>query len=293
MAASAAHCRHPLQWNYKAAESHTSRPRVLCNPLIDIFEDWQGPIVDHLGMQIRQHSNTLNRSRTTGICNTDIYLPLTMTDLRRDLFALIDATPHLDWVLLTEWLKNIRTMWPSQWIGQDGQNYYNRINNIWLLTSISTQADAKRSIPHLLKCRDLVPVLGLSCKPLLGPIQLDVVDVDKFCSLDCLRGERSYSGRGYRPGHTTASPSFDWITVGGESGPHARPMHPDWARSLRDQCQAAGVPFYFEGWGDWAPHDQFPEWSSTKSIRSNQLFSLVGSRKSGRLLDGREWNETP
>src|SRR5690606_39843428 len=54
-------------------------------------------------------------------------------------------------------------------------------------------------------------------------------------------------------GHAWIRPAIDWVVVGGESGPGARPMPPDWARSLRDQCVAAGVPFLFKQWGDWAP----------------------------------------
>ena len=92
---------------------------------------------------------------------------------------------------------------------------------------------------------------------------------------------------------------IDWVVLGGESGRDARPMHPDWARSVRDQCQKAGVPYFFKGWGEWAPvakvgtggtgivlsdHHYFPD--TTTSRR-------VGKKAAGRLLDGREWNEFP
>lgn len=69
---------------------------------------------------------------------------------------------------------------------------------------------------------------------------------------------------------------IDWLIAGGESGPGARPMHPDWARSIRDQCQAAGVAFHFKQWGEWTPH-----------------MHRVGKKAAGRLLDGCEWNEFP
>lgn len=81
----------------------------------------------------------------------------------------------------------------------------------------------------------------------------------------------------------------DWVIVGGESGPGARPMHPDWARSIRDQCQAAGVAFFFKQWGAWWPDSQrtgVPSTNEGHGIR-------VGKRAAGRLLDGREWNEMP
>lgn len=86
--------------------------------------------------------------------------------------------------------------------------------------------------------------------------------------------------------YNKAKIGLDWVIVGGESGPGARPMHPGWARSIRDQCQAAGVSFYFKQWGEW------------KHVMDNHepgrvLFERVGKKAAGRLLDGREWNEYP
>jgi len=74
---------------------------------------------------------------------------------------------------------------------------------------------------------------------------------------------------------------IDWVVCGGESGPGARPMHPDWARSVRDQCVAAGVPFFFKQWGEWAPFGDL------------NAMRRTGKKAAGRLLDGREWNEYP
>jgi protein gp37 len=90
-----------------------------------------------------------------------------------------------------------------------------------------------------------------------------------------------------------------WAIVGGESGPGARPMHPDWARSLRDQCVAAGVPFFFKQWGEWADIDQMSEGlaeqiDAAENLAGNSQRSFrVGKKKAGRQLDGREWNEFP
>jgi protein gp37 len=106
----------------------------------------------------------------------------------------------------------------------------------------------------------------------------------------------------------------NWVIVGGESGPGARPMHPDWARSVRDQCQAAGVPFFFKQWGEWAPecetfhkvsdhrysHETFawnrdgtPYNALNPAVGSfpSQMMYRVGKRAAGRLLDGRTWDE--
>ena len=100
-----------------------------------------------------------------------------------------------------------------------------------------------------------------------------------------------------------ATPYIDWVICGGETGPGARPMHPEWARSLRDQCQAAGVPFFFKGWGEWVTENQSPEdivlpGHSTiphgwKGRKYEDSVYRVGKSRSGRLLDGREWNEFP
>lgn len=114
-------------------------------------------------------------------------------------------------------------------------------------------------------------------------------------------------------------PMIDWVIVGGESGPGARPMHPDWARSLRDQCNAAGVPFFFKQWGEWAPldssadrkdlvkpHTQRAQWHHACGLildtprnedaltffSEGQVFR-TGKRAAGRKLDGRTWDEMP
>ena len=94
-----------------------------------------------------------------------------------------------------------------------------------------------------------------------------------------------------------------WVIVGGESGPCARPMHPDWARSVRDQCQAAGVPFFFKQWGEWMPceivnagnrvFENQPTFRALHKWDAHTGSILCGKKRAGRLLDGREWNEFP
>lgn len=154
--------------------------------------------------------------------------------------------------------------------------------NVWLGTSIENnhycfRADHLRATP--------AAVRFLSLEPLLGPLP----------SLN-LEG-------------------IDWVIVGGESGPKARPMHPDWVRDIRDRCVAAGVPFLFKQWGEWVPtwearHD--PDWRSVTKIGDNERrrflnldgghglhgylpvgVSKVGKHKAGRELDGRTWDEFP
>lgn len=117
--------------------------------------------------------------------------------------------------------------------------------HIWWGVSIEDQDSADRRIPPLLQ----IPVANhwVSAEPLLGPIDFEEVPVGMFGPL------RPYQDTEHR------APRIKWVVVGGESGPSALPMHPDWVISLRDQCQAAGVPFFFKRWGAWLPANQNPE----------------------------------
>ncbi len=111
--------------------------------------------------------------------------------------------------------------------------------NLWLGVSTENQHWANIRIPALLDTP--AAVRWVSAEPLLGPVDLrDCNGVDSV--------ERDWSG-----GMGAPHPLLNWIVCGGESGPNARPMHPDWARSLRDQCQAADVPFFLKQWGEWGP----------------------------------------
>jgi protein gp37 len=136
---------------------------------------------------------------------------LTMTDMRYRLFDLIDLTPNLDWLLVTKRPENV----PDMWCG----GYR---DNVWLLTSVEDQETAENRIPSLTACRDLASVLGLSMEPLLGP-----VDLGRWLSVS----------------------SFDWVIVGGESGPGARSCDTSWIRAIRDQCEKAGVACFVKQLG--------------------------------------------
>lgn len=138
--------------------------------------------------------------------------------------------------------------------------------NVWLGTSVEDQQTADERIPHLLKCP--AAVRFLSCEPLLGPVDLTRLPVGRNF-IDCLRCD-FHGGQGsVIAGPPSGTGPVDWVIVGGESGPGARPMHPDWARSLRDQCVAAGVPYFFKQWGG------------------------VDKKSTGRIIDGRTWDEFP
>lgn len=303
--ASEATWREPLKWNKAAAcqcgggfnGTHSeycpqaNRPRVFCASLADVFEDWTGPTLDagsHPLWHVYPPSGAWV-SDTGGVADK---VRLTMSDARARLFSLIDATPNLDWLLLTKRPENIATVMPKKTRDYlDRQGYKSRVlapgvrPNVWLGTSVEDGA-AKRRIDIL---RDIpVAVRFLSIEPLL----------EHLGELD-LRG-------------------IHWVIVGGESGPGGRPIHPDWVRSIRDQCVAANVPFFFKQWGEWWPgsrhgHDSRCMYADGRLVEFSQealneeerrsgkphdnrtatIVTKIGKKTAGRLLDGREWSELP
>jgi protein gp37 len=167
--------------------------------------------------------------------------------------------------------ENFRQSWPPP--------------NWWFGVSIEDQETAKRRLPILAQCPAAVRIV--SYEPAIGPVDF-------------------VAAMGGMPLLVSA---FDWIICGGESGPHARPMHPNWARTVRDQCTAAGVPFFFKQWGAWMPgaangFTQWPEIDRSRPLLmpahpgragrdDHQIMLCVGKHKAGSNLDGVEWKEFP
>jgi len=249
---SEANWKKPGDWNKAHAEffaQHGRRQRVFCASLADVFDNEVDP------------------------------------QWRADLFALINATPHLDWLLLTKRIGNVPAMVSiiPGWVPP----------NVWLGATVVNQTEADRDIPKLLA----VParVRFLSIEPMLGPISFEGL----FAS------QRVNDG-------TNALEALSWVICGGESGPGARPMHPEWARSLRDQCAAAGVPFLFKQWGEWAQAEAIAEdddrvlperWlrrdgteppnDAIDFFGGDEAVYRAGKKAAGRLLDGVEHNGFP
>lgn len=122
--------------------------------------------------------------------------------------------------------------------------------NVWLGVSVEDQDAADERIPLLLETP--AAVRWISAEPLLGPVNLTAITPEYPERFDALAG-RLYCDEPHVAGSYEDTPRLDWVVVGGESGPNARPMHPKWAKSLRDQCTEAGVPFLFKQWGEWVP----------------------------------------
>jgi protein gp37 len=185
------------------------------------------------------------------------------------------------------------------------------LRNVWLGTSVENQKTADERIPHLLKCP--AAVRFLSAEPLLGALDLRMHLHKRGCPEHPSDGTKvAICGcTGCRRDR------IHWVIVGGESGPNARPMHPDWARSIRDQCQQARVPFFFKQWGEWTPGENAeatptrteqtatwfderwtfgtltPKQSEELHVDDQPDLFRLGKKAAGRMLDGREWSEFP
>lgn len=220
-----------------------------------------------------------------------------------DLLDLIRRTPHLDWLLLTKRPQNFKEQLAgacfaytdkahdelAEWI----QCWFLEITpppaNVWIGTTVENQETADERIPALASIP--AKVRFLSCEPLLGPVEIEEALEDQCDG-----------------GYVLGSAPIHWVIAGGESGPKARPMHPDLARSLRDQCAAARVPFLFKQWGEWVHPDaagfemqtcRGPDGQTAASLDGRNAVPCadglyrVGKHAAGRLLDGREHNEFP
>lgn len=292
----------PERWNAEAARPCVGRKRVFVGSMMDVFDP---------------------RPETEGP--------------RNRLFALVYALRNLDWLLLTkrpreglELLRGKQRLPPNLWVG----------------VSVEDQAAADKRIPLLLQIP--AAVRFVSCEPLLAKVNLYEafleLEVQNPAMCECGHGHGftrcpNYGGiaqhchiagcacAGFRKA-VQPETGIHWVIAGGESGPTAQPCHPDWVRSLRDQCQAAGVPFLFKQWGEWCPTSQIPEDDSGDQIRhhaagkplafvnrhssfcelaesgyhpgcpvdhspSEAEMVKVGKAAAGRTLDGREWLEFP
>jgi len=226
------HWQEPLRWNREATKSKT-RKRVFCASMADVFE---------------------NRD------DLDIW--------RNKLWALIDQTPNLDWLLLTKRTENIEKLspWNANWP-----------DNIWIGTTIENQEIADEKIPELLK--HPAKVRFISCEPLLSKL-----DISKWL---CLNSRINLNTQ-----------CINWVIVGGESGAKARPVHPDWIRNIKNQCIKAGIPFHFKQWGGWCPIEE-ADISKRKAIKLNSgkgnIATLVkkGKKAAGRKFDGHTWDGFP
>jgi protein gp37 len=275
---SEAYWREPLAWDKQSANVVASggrRTRVFCASLADVFDNEVPPA------------------------------------WRTELFELIRNTPNLDWLLLTKRISNAIKMideaLDDMEPGGDAIGSW-PWDNVWIGATIVNQAEAERDIPKLLA----VParVRFLSMEPLLGPVDLTRIPIGGGGGR--FEGDEIITANVLRRAHLDA-PRVHWVIVGGESGPKARPMNPNWARSLRDQCDKAGAAFFFKQWGEFAPISESNPMplselatkmcaidergqrlpADTKLGEVSAFLWRPGKRAAGRMLDGRTWDQVP
>ena len=281
---------NPRRWNRKADEwfaAHGRKRFVFCASLADVFDN------------------------------------AVPAEWRDDLWRLIKECDQLVWLLLTKRPQNIAKMLPDDW----GDGY----PNVWLGATVENQEIADRNIPHLLDAP--AAKRFLSIEPIVGPIDLTRIlapqgqeDHGRW-EFNCLVEDDTYRfepddlktyNRDVSDGPWHGA--IDWVITGGESGPNARPAHPDWYRQLRDECVYAGVPFHFKQWGEWIPWefehmptmvsqhggcvdrhelpadmDADPKWTDACLYDGDDVccHQRVGKKAAGRLLDGRTWDDRP
>jgi len=267
-----------------------------------------------------------------------------LTLARLEALDVMRLTPHLDWLILTKRPGNILSAlrdvlvpsyrqerydlngWLEEWLAG------NPPANIWLGTTVEDQERADQRIPELLQ----VPaaVRFLSCEPLLGAVDLRHLVLKPTDHPELGKPDVSVDAmNGWYGGADEGRSCIDWVICGGESGPKARPMHPDWARGLRDQCAEAGVPFLLKQLGEWGPSaedlatgepryrvfrdadhwwNKGQSWMSLgdilldaegmhchssghiqKGVPPFTALRQVGKKAAGRLLDGRLHDEYP
>ncbi|MDD5501716.1 MAG: DUF5131 family protein [Candidatus Omnitrophica bacterium] len=168
------------------------------------------------------------------------------------------------------------------------------LTNIFCGVTVENQEQADKRIPILLQ----IPAAKrfVSVEPMLGPVSFRWLSAwpenAPTTAMNPYNGGKTNEYDGLR--------RLDWIIAGGESGPGARPCHPDWVRSLREQAVSAGIPFFFKQWGEWLHVTQGATPLPVEQVDGIRAFDFldgqavrIGKKQAGRMLDGREWNEFP
>lgn len=208
----------------------------------------------------RRAAETGSRESVFSASHADIFDNKVPPVWRADLFGLTRETPWLDYLILTKRIGNAPAMLPKDW----GDGY----PNVWIGATICNQEEYDRDVGKLLRVRAVVHFLSM--EPLLGRVDMsDRLGVHHHPDNNPANPHVQALMRAVRRSH---GPAIDWVITGGESGPGYRHADPDWFRSLRDQCTAAGVPFHFKQW----------EGATREQVKAR-----------GRELDGIEHNARP
>ena len=281
-----------------AEDIHQNRPVVKITK--DIFGDVEGPVYASNSKVLNGGPNgdgTWNRDNWWHCDHADSPRIQTCDVVRRCLQT-IDSTPNIDYLIVTQRPELVREKWDKRRVKMSASKWDNGLKriNVILTVPVETQDDIEQLVPELLKCHDLCKGLAVICNP---KEELDFRAINSLMNdienefMDALEGQGYY---GHSSEVFVKCPSINLLIVEGDE----HPMHPDWLRSLRDQCKEASVLFHFAGWGRWLPENQLTIFAEKKILLKPEgrlhTFSvgnysrLVGKGKSGRLLDGIEHN---
>ena len=196
---------------------------------------------------------------------------------------------------IEKWLCWMRESWsedsPTN-VTLEVEGHFGR--HIWLGVTAENQQRADERIPILLEIP--AAVRFVSVEPMLGLVDLTGIRFDRNTIMNVLEGCGINRLSPCQSIPNAFCEKINWVICGGETGPGARPMHPDWVRSLRDQCQDSGVPFFFKQHGEWLHETQgidFHEGHRYYVWPDESMSFRVGKKAAGRLLDSRTWDEMP
>lgn len=208
-------------------------------------------------------------------------------------------TPHT-FLFLTKRPERMKEEFSAYYDGLYASQLHKPVPRFWLGVTAENQEQADKRIPILLQIP--AAVRFVSIEPMLSAVDLHLLR-KKPCSHGGCFNHVSHPCE--RCGYQNGKLPLDWIIVGGETSPGARPIHPDWVRGVRDQCQAAGVPFFFKQWGEWVektwgigmPEGQTKEESllhaQVRTFSDGMQVARIGKNRAGSELDGKVWNEFP
>lgn len=234
-----------------------------------------------LPYRLKQPAKLKGHQRVFVNSMSDIFHNRVEYEFIKDIWSVMLANPQHTFMILTK--RADRMAETVDLLLRDG---FGVLPNIWMGVSAENQQAYDERAPYLLQTPAAVRFLSL--EPLLSAIDLAL--------LGTIPHSKPYS---------IVVSKIDWVIVGGESGTRARPMHPNWVRSIRDQCQEANVPFFFKQWGEWQLTNEREEMKQDGNERLTSIdvpgaigynkawFRRVGKKNAGRVLDGRTWDEYP
>lgn len=307
----AMHCNHPN-------EKISSRACLVIDPLTGKFDDTHLR-VDNLDLPLRTKTPTV-----FAIWN-DLYHEDVPDEFRDRAYAVMALCPQHVFLVLTKRAERMAEYFyktDAVFTDADEENFYFPFHNVWHGVSAENQGMADQRIPHLLK---IPGKRFVNLEPMLGAVDLrhftqyDGTNDDDFFEKNGW-GYNSYSGGFIGGDDSIYDPQcgIHAVLLGGESGKNSRPLHPSWARSIRDQCQLSNVPFFLKQNGEWAPHEVvFEHRYSSRSVLVATWFAdqwltgsenpthdggypedepdvwRVGKKKAGRTLDGKLHDDLP